>query len=670
MKTKCLTLLTGIFFAATALASAATNDLSSALQRGLFEEEANHNLDAAIKSYQSIATQFDKDRKLAATAIFRLGEVYRKQGKTNEASAQYERILKEFSDQQTLADLSRSNLPKTEVSGGNIPPALHTIHLPNEEDKEIERIKALLKDSPDLINASGQNGIPLHYAVQNNLTRVAEFLLANGADVNRKSNNKTPLHLAVENGDKSMVEFLIAHGADLEAKDGTGATALHIAAQRGFKTIAEILLKNKANVQARNSQPNGGKTPLHMAAQAGHKAVAELLLANGADVNVKDNFNSTPLISAVLSKNLEMTKFLIDRKADLNAINKEGYAALHYAVRDGQSPLVQLLLQNGANPELKIPKHQSVTGGALFYEMTPLHLAALSGQKEIVEILLAAKANPNSKNREGRTPLHFAVSGSFVEIAKLLLANGAEIDSPDNDGATPLRWSLGSDKSIVEFLLGNKANPNAQDKNGETPLGVAKKSNSPTGEMLVELLMKFGANENAQRLTRISVSRKSRNFLQPIFFKGTNSWNRFSLLEAFAQFYSVSGNADQNIIFPDLTKVEIHRLNSKTSAEEKIPLNLEEILKSGDCAKDIWLQWGDLIEIPETDHKLGGSWLGFPKEILEMLPKCLSRKVFISVKGETKPVSLEPKSRVVPGQPVEQQKWWLVGALDFWLKNV
>lgn len=90
--------------------SAATNDLTSALQKGLFEEEANHNLDAAAQAYQAVSAQFDKDRKLAATAIFRLGEVYRKQGKTNEAVAQYERIVREFSDQETLATLSRQNL--------------------------------------------------------------------------------------------------------------------------------------------------------------------------------------------------------------------------------------------------------------------------------------------------------------------------------------------------------------------------------------------------------------------------------------------------------------------------------------------------------------------------------------------------------------------------------
>src|ERR1039458_6259265 len=108
MKT-CL-LITGILLSAATFVSAATNDLTTAIQRGLFEEEANQNLGAAIQAYQAVASQFDKDRKLAATAIFRLGECYRKQGNTNDAATQYQRILREFSDQPTLVTLSRQNL--------------------------------------------------------------------------------------------------------------------------------------------------------------------------------------------------------------------------------------------------------------------------------------------------------------------------------------------------------------------------------------------------------------------------------------------------------------------------------------------------------------------------------------------------------------------------------
>src|SRR6058998_1144625 len=110
MKTKSLPLIiTGILITSF-VARAVTNDLGTALQRGLFEEEANHNLDAAIQAYQSVVNQYDKDRKLAATAVFRLGESFRKQGKTNEAIAQYERVLREFPDQAPLLELSQQNL--------------------------------------------------------------------------------------------------------------------------------------------------------------------------------------------------------------------------------------------------------------------------------------------------------------------------------------------------------------------------------------------------------------------------------------------------------------------------------------------------------------------------------------------------------------------------------
>ena len=100
---------------------AGTNDLISSLQKGLFEEEANHNLPAAIAAYQSAIAHFDKDRRVAATAVFRLGECYRKLGNTSEATVQYERIVREFPDQAPLVELSRQHLPAQLAGGGGQP---------------------------------------------------------------------------------------------------------------------------------------------------------------------------------------------------------------------------------------------------------------------------------------------------------------------------------------------------------------------------------------------------------------------------------------------------------------------------------------------------------------------------------------------------------------------
>src|SRR6266568_2617724 len=108
MKTKSI-VLSAVLLAGLAHVVPAA-DLSEALQKGLLEEEANHNLDAAIQAYQSVVDQFGDQRKIAATAVFRLGECYRKQGKTNEAALQYQRLRRDFPDQQQLVQLGQKYL--------------------------------------------------------------------------------------------------------------------------------------------------------------------------------------------------------------------------------------------------------------------------------------------------------------------------------------------------------------------------------------------------------------------------------------------------------------------------------------------------------------------------------------------------------------------------------
>jgi ankyrin repeat protein len=76
------------------------------------------------------------------------------------------------------------------------------------------KVKALLKDNPNLVLSESKNGFtPLHYAVQYSHKDVAELLLANKAKVNaRAEDGSTPLYLAVANGHKGIAELLCQHG--------------------------------------------------------------------------------------------------------------------------------------------------------------------------------------------------------------------------------------------------------------------------------------------------------------------------------------------------------------------------------------------------------------------------------------------------------------------------
>ena len=93
---------------APAMANRPAGDvLSREMGAGLLEEEGNRAFEQAIRSYQIAISHFDRQRPTAASAIFRLGECYRKLGRFEEAKVQYARILREFPDQTELVEHSR-----------------------------------------------------------------------------------------------------------------------------------------------------------------------------------------------------------------------------------------------------------------------------------------------------------------------------------------------------------------------------------------------------------------------------------------------------------------------------------------------------------------------------------------------------------------------------------
>lgn len=133
--------------------------LDAAFQEALLLEEGRRDLPAALRAYEAVVAQVDAQRALAATAVFRLGEVHRKLGQTNEAVAQYRRLLRDFPAEETLARLSRENLAAlgapVPARGGDAPVAEGVRGAPPREPAtgEIARLEAQLAELEQL--ASG-----------------------------------------------------------------------------------------------------------------------------------------------------------------------------------------------------------------------------------------------------------------------------------------------------------------------------------------------------------------------------------------------------------------------------------------------------------------------------------------------------------------------------------
>jgi hypothetical protein len=122
----------------------------------------------------------------------------------------------------------------------------------------LDDVKTLLKDHPDLVfNKDTNRGwTPLHWAAEKGYKDLAEFLLANQAEVDATTyNGQTPLHMAANRGYHDMVELLLEHNAKINAKDNDGETPLHLAAVGGHKDVTELLLANHAEGSAQDKSP-------------------------------------------------------------------------------------------------------------------------------------------------------------------------------------------------------------------------------------------------------------------------------------------------------------------------------------------------------------------------------------------------------------------------------
>jgi ankyrin repeat protein len=150
---------------------------------------------------------------------------------------------------------------------------------------EIERVERLLGGDADAaaINAYSADGwTPLHLAAFFGHTKIAEALLAGGADVaarSRNSNGNTPLHAALAGNHKFVTGLLLGSGADVNTADAAGWRPLHLAAANNNLDAIKTLIAQGADVNAANGE---GKTPLSLAQEKNHREAAAFLRRHGA----------------------------------------------------------------------------------------------------------------------------------------------------------------------------------------------------------------------------------------------------------------------------------------------------------------------------------------------------------------------------------------------------
>ena len=193
-------------------------------------------------------------------------------------------------------------------------------------------------------------------------------------------------------------------------------------------------------------------------------------------INIKDKKGRTALFFSAAQGLINITQFLIQRGATIDATTNGYHAApgstpLMAAAEKGHTGCLKLLIDNGAG----LMAQRSDGADALY-------LATWEGRKEVIEniantdkIKIVCRDIINRKTYRGRTAIFTAAFHGHLEIGKLLFDHGAKLDLQDKDGFTPLILAAHEGHlDFVKWLFYEDVSLYKRDKFGDTALETAE----------------------------------------------------------------------------------------------------------------------------------------------------------------------------------------------------
>ena len=262
---------------------------------------------------------------------------------------------------------------------------------------------------------------------------------------------------ACEQGDNVQAKRLLDRGLDVHARFTDvmyfGFTAIHVAALYGHIDVVETLLKYEADVIGEDVTER--RRPLHLAAGSRQGPMARFLIRHGAQVDAKAHNDVQPIHQASWSGSMEVLDALIEAGAAVDCSDGLGYQLLHWATMTSDQPeVIKYLVRKKADIEATISDGSRAVHLTCRTDPANLHtilslgaktdyddgtesalITAIDAKSKLaVETLLKHGVNPNRQASNGTTPLHalatlhcrtLGVSSSDREVCQMLLDQGA-----------------------------------------------------------------------------------------------------------------------------------------------------------------------------------------------------------------------------------------------------
>jgi ankyrin repeat protein len=160
--------------------------------------------------------------------------------------------------------------------------------------------------------------------------------------------------------------------------------------------------------------------------------------------NYQDLAKDSPLMYSAREGSLEIVQYLIDQGAEVDLKNEDNMTALHYACLHARTDVIVLLVSKGCDTNIK---GKCVVGSKIL-DRTAAHIAGVCGFLTEYQYLL----------QNGALPPFSCMSSPHLEVVKLTHEFGANINGRFSSDYTPLMiHAVFGNTEIVKYLLDNGA---------------------------------------------------------------------------------------------------------------------------------------------------------------------------------------------------------------------
>lgn len=321
----------------------------------------------------------------------------------------------------------------------------------------------------------------LHRVIADNKTNLFDKLFIDipymaRPEVIEDRNNKlgmTPVQLSCMNRNVYFLSSLIDLGCDHKVMVNGKMNLLHLSTYSGNVNAIEFLIKEmKFSVHDVTIEK---QTSLHIACIFNKIDSVNLLIEHGSNLYARDDANLTPVELACLSDNQTLLSILIEHHYSLkklyefNETNQKSVKLLHLAAtcKIGTKCLAYLCKDTTNINEICNNTYLS----------TPLHFAVIEGNTQAVRVLLQSGALVSAVDYLGNSPLHYATEIGKVDIIRMLVEFGAKIHLQNKEDLTPSQIAMAQDNKEVKLYY----------------LGLNGKNKS---ELISEDYLRFKSNKN------------------------------------------------------------------------------------------------------------------------------------------------------------------------------